>query len=140
MLLWGTGRELCTCSRLSRAHHFFLNTCRHTWSPQVSSRYSLSPSTHCFQPRFSFSPFCTHTRVLPSQVTRVCKDRCQANHTDDLGRRNNLQLQFQPVLPGSSPPMGQSPVSMISGTFQSPFHICPPFQPSWSLQAGCILF
>lgn len=104
------------------------------------TRYSLSPSTHCFQPRFSFSPFCTHTRVLPSQVTRVCKDRCQANHMDDLGRRNNLQLQFQPVLPGSSPPMGQSPVSMISGTFQSPFHICPPFQPSWSLQAGCILF
>lgn len=39
------------------------------------TRYSLSPSTHCFQPRFSFSPFCTHTRTLPSQVISDCNDK-----------------------------------------------------------------
>lgn len=39
------------------------------------TRYSLSPSTHCLQPRFSFSPFCTHTRTSPSQVTSDCNDR-----------------------------------------------------------------
>lgn len=37
--------------------------------------YSLSSLTHCLQPRFSFSPFCTHTRTSPSQVTSDCNDR-----------------------------------------------------------------
>lgn len=104
------------------------------------TRYSLSPSTHCFQPRFSFSPFCTHTRVFPSQVTRVCKDRCQANQTDGLGRSNDLQLQVLRTLPGSSHPMRQNPVSMIPRTLQSPFLMYPPFQPSRFLLAGCICF
>lgn len=43
--------------------------------PRGLTRYSLSPSTHCFQPRLSFSPFCTHTRVSPSQVISVCNDK-----------------------------------------------------------------
>lgn len=38
------------------------------------TRCSLSPSTHCLQPRFSFSPFCTHTRTSPSQVISDCND------------------------------------------------------------------
>lgn len=36
------------------------------------TRCSKSPSIQCFQPRFSFSPFCTQISLSPSQVTSVC--------------------------------------------------------------------
>lgn len=36
------------------------------------TKCSRSPSIQCLQPRFSFSPFWTHTSLSPSQVTSVC--------------------------------------------------------------------
>lgn len=37
------------------------------------TRCSSSPSIHCVQPRPSFSPFCTHWSLSPSQLTVVCQ-------------------------------------------------------------------
>lgn len=46
------------------------------------TRYSLSSSTQCFQPRLAFSPFCLHTSLSPSQVTRHCKTTCIDKHSN----------------------------------------------------------
>lgn len=40
--------------------------------PHILTKCSLLPSSQCVQPRPSFSPFCTHTRLSPSQFTVVC--------------------------------------------------------------------
>lgn len=37
------------------------------------TRYNVSPSLQCFQPRLAFSPFWVHTNLSPSQVTRLYK-------------------------------------------------------------------
>lgn len=42
------------------------------------TRCSSSPSIHWVQPRPSFSPFCTHWSLSPSQLTVVC----QAKHPE----------------------------------------------------------
>lgn len=40
--------------------------------PYILTKCSLSPSSQCVQPRPSFSPRCTQTRLSPSQLTVVC--------------------------------------------------------------------
>lgn len=41
--------------------------------PPEPTRCSSSPSIHWVQPRPSFSPFCTHSSLSPSQLTVVCR-------------------------------------------------------------------
>lgn len=40
--------------------------------PHILTKCSLLPSSQCVQPRPSFSPRCTQTRLSPSQLTVVC--------------------------------------------------------------------
>lgn len=54
-------------------------------SPQEPTRCSSSPSIHCVQPRPSFSPFCTHSSLSPSQLTVVCRGKECYFWTGSLG-------------------------------------------------------
>ena len=53
----------------------FLNTCLQTTPSTLISRCSSSPSIHWVQPHASFSPFCTHSSLSPSQLTVVCRGK-----------------------------------------------------------------
>lgn len=90
------------------------------WADPELTRCSLSPSTHCFQPRFSFSPFCTHTRTLPSQVISDCNDKFpQINGVALTGTRQTSTCGCHP---NAVPRLRRAEPPASAETFQAHFH------------------